>query len=81
MSAYSQMVDALPEGPIKVLLVADRLVYRAGIDVVRADSGAWDIRKDGTVTIRPELVAVPLPTVCGSCGATKNHDGSLPCDH
>ncbi|MGF6643135.1 hypothetical protein [Paraburkholderia sp. GAS82] len=29
----------------------------------------------------PEPQPEPEPAVCGSCGAVKNENGELPCDH
>lgn len=56
-------------------------IYFAGIDAVRANNGAWQISKDGVLTINLDAVPEPVPVVCVSCGSQKNPDGTLPCDH
>ncbi|VVE90420.1 hypothetical protein [Pandoraea bronchicola] len=66
---------------IKTAATVDGPYYRADIESIRAASGAWQIRKDGTLTIHTDHVAAPKPAICGSCGAAKNPDGALPCDH
>jgi len=69
----------MSDNTIKVKLVDGLAVCAAGIDSLVASSGAWRMTKEGAFFIQtPQELA---PSVCLGCGAVRQPNGEMPCDH
>ncbi len=69
----------MTDNSIKVSMVFDRPICQAGIDAVRSENDVWSIAKDGRFLF--DAAAEPVPTICISCGAARQPNGQMPCEH
>lgn len=60
-----------------VSVITDGTYYEAEVS---AANGAWRLHKGGTITFSPVAEAPPA-NVCISCGAKRQPNGEMPCDH